>query len=270
MSIEEAEALPLAADCPRCRGLCCIGPAFAASADFGHTKPAATRCHHLAPDARCTIHADLRGRGYAGCASYDCLGAGQHAVALLDAAAGPDDAVQGDLLAAFEVLRPLHELVFYLADLAAVDDDPRLGRARDRIVALASPDPGDAAVDLAAVDPGAVHAEMTPLLRAASQRVRRASGWPSRDRSGADLAGADLRGADLRATCLRGAVLIGADLRRADLRAADLIGADLRGSDLRGANLATALFVTPMQVGSARGDPTTRLPSRLRRPRHWR
>ena len=50
---------------------------------------------------------------------------------------------------------------------------------------------------------------------------------------------------------------------------ADLLGADLRGARLDGADLADALFLTPPQVASARGDRTTRLPAGLDAPAHW-
>lgn len=269
MSFDPAQALSLAADCSRCRALCCVGPGFTASADFAHTKPAGTPCHHLGPDARCTIHVELRARGYGGCTAYDCFGAGQRAVALLDAATGPAGAPQHDLLAAFAVLRPLHEMLLHLSELTTLDDDPRLSQSLDRVLALATPAPDVAAHALADLDMDAVHAEVAPLLREASRRIRASSGWPVRERIGADLAGADLLGADLRATCLRGASLLGADLRAADLRRADLIGADLRGADLCGADLSTSLCLTRSQVGSARGDRTTLLPARLRRPEHW-
>ena len=50
----------LRADCSRCTGLCCVAPAFAASADFALDKPAGRACPHLQGDSRCGIHADLR------------------------------------------------------------------------------------------------------------------------------------------------------------------------------------------------------------------
>ena len=68
----------LRADCSRCAGLCCVAPAFAASADFAIDKPAGVACPNLADDFRCGIHAQLRDRGFPGCTVFDCFGAGQH------------------------------------------------------------------------------------------------------------------------------------------------------------------------------------------------
>ena len=60
----------------RCAGLCCVAPAFAASADFAIDKPAGRPCPNLRDDFRCGIHAELRERGFPGCEVFDCFGAG--------------------------------------------------------------------------------------------------------------------------------------------------------------------------------------------------
>lgn len=75
--------------------------------------------------------------------------------------------------------------------------------------------------------------------------------------------GADLRKTDLRGANLRGAFLIAADLRESDLSGADLIGADLRDADLRGADLVKSVFLTQMQINTAKGDAHTKLPPSL-------
>jgi uncharacterized protein YjbI with pentapeptide repeats len=67
----------LRADCERCFGLCCVAPAFSASADFAIDKDAGCPCPNLQADFRCAIHDRLRQRGFAGCTVYDCFGAGQ-------------------------------------------------------------------------------------------------------------------------------------------------------------------------------------------------
>jgi hypothetical protein len=252
----------LRADCSSCAGLCCVLPAFAASADFAIDKPAGRACLHLTGDARCGIHADLRQRGFPGCTVFDCFGAGQR---LVQVAGVERPAEDPGVAAAFPVLRQLHELLWYLAEAADLpipaDLRAEVATAQARAERLAAGDP-DA---LAAVDTAAVRAGAGELLGRVSAAVRRGG----RDRRGADLVGADLRRTDLRRASLRGAYLIGADLRGADLTAVDLLGADLRAADLRGADLTGALFLTRPQVAAARGDGATRLPAALERPPHW-
>jgi hypothetical protein len=264
-----------------------VAPAFARSADFAIDKPAGTPCAHLQQDFRCGIHADLRGRGFPGCTIFDCLGAGQR---VTQAFAGRDwraPEVAGPMFAAFTVARQAHELLWYVEEARERAPDPELD---DVLADLVADELTPAGVD-------AARERVGELLRWASERVRacagsadvgvpggRATDGPHalrtdggrgngrrgpRDHSRADLVGVRWRGVDLRGATLRGALLLGADLRGADLRLTDLLGADLRGADLRGADLSTSLFVTPMQVAAARGDATTRLPSRVPRPAHW-
>jgi hypothetical protein len=241
-------------------GLCCVGPGFARGADFAIDKAAGVACPHLGGDDRCGIHAELRERGFGGCAVYDCFGAGQRVVGLLGRRRSTE------MYGVFAVLRQAHELLWYLR---AVDGlagaEAVYGAAR----ALAA-DVGELAAappaDLLGADIEGRRDEVRAVLRRASELARVPAGA---DHAGADLVGADLRGADLRAACLRGAYLIGTDLRRADLRTADLLGADLRGADLAGADLRGALFLTQPRLEAARGDAATRLPAGLMRPGHW-
>ncbi|GAA1840982.1 pentapeptide repeat-containing protein [Asanoa iriomotensis] len=257
--------MELTADCTRCVGLCCVVPAFAKSVDFAIDKPAGQPCPHLGGDFRCGIHSKLRAEGFRGCTVYDCFGAGQHLTQ--ETFGGRVD--RPAMVAAFPVMRELHELLFYLT--AALElklpgsQRAALETARAQTEALT----GGTADELTKLDVAPHWAAVNDLLIRASATVRGTATGPHRERRGADLVGKDLRRTDLRAANLRGAYLIGADLRGSDLSWADLIGADLRDADLRGARLRTALFVTQPQVESARGDHGTALPTGLRRPDHW-
>jgi hypothetical protein len=173
------------------------------------------------------------------------------------------------MFAVFEVMRQLHELLWYLTEALALPPArpvrAELGAALDeteRLTAL-SPD------GVLEVDVAAHRQDVNVLLLCASELVRAGAGHRTADRRGADLIGADLRGADLRGASFRGAYLVGADLRGADLRLADLTGADLRAADLAGADLSDSIFLTQAQLDAARGDPDTKLSPARTRPAHW-
>jgi uncharacterized protein YjbI with pentapeptide repeats len=259
----------LRADCERCFGLCCVVPAFAASADFAIDKPAGKACPNLLADFRCGIHAGLRDKGFRGCTVFDCFGAGQQVAQVTfggeDWRAAPGTARQ--MFEVFKVMRELHELLWYLTEaLALPAAAPIHGELRAALEETESMTNGSAdAVE--ALDLGSHWQRVNALLLRASELVR--AGLHGKDKRRADLIGARLKGADLRAADLRGAYLIGADLRGADLRTADLIGADLRDTDLRGADLTGSLFLTQPQVNAAKGDAATRIPGVLTRPPHW-
>jgi hypothetical protein len=97
---------------------------------------------------------------------------------------------------------------------------------------------------------------------------------PNADFTGADLSEStfvdlDLSEVDLRCADLSGANLTGTLLTQADMREAILEKANLRGVDLRGADLRDARGLTQEQIGQARGDGRTQLPSGLERPESW-
>jgi len=262
----------LRADCARCAGLCCVAPAFSASADFAIDKAAGQPCPNLRPDFRCGIHARLRQRGFPGCAAYDCFGAGQKVT--LGTFGGQDwrraPGIAAQMFRVFTIMRQLHELLWYLGEAlalpAAAPLHNELGQAFEETERLTRGTPAD----LETLEMTARRRDVSALLRRASELARAGSGGQGgADLAGADLIGRDLTGAELRGASLRGAVLIGASLRGADLRGADLTGADLRGADLRGADMAGSIFLTQSQVDAARGDARTRLPPTLTSPAHW-
>jgi hypothetical protein len=262
---------PLRADCARCFGLCCVAPAFTASADFAIGKAAGAPCPNLRADFGCGIHDRLRESGFPGCTVFDCFGAGQRVAQVTfhgtSWRAAPETAVQ--MFEAFTVMRQLHELLWYLREAASLPKARVLAeriavKRRDTERVANAP-----AEELQAFDLDRHWQETNELLREASRLTRQGVRRRPLERRGADLIGKDLRRADLRGANLRGAYLIGADLRGADLFKADLIGADLRGAQVGGARLAEAVFLTQPQIDAARGDAATTLPAALRRPAHW-
>jgi uncharacterized protein YjbI with pentapeptide repeats len=258
-------------DCERCFALCCVAPAFSASADFAIDKDAGRPCPNLKADFRCRIHSRLRSKGFPGCAVYDCFGAGQKVSQVTfegkDWRRAPRTAKQ--MFDVFAIMRQLHELLWYLTEALSlqlarpVHEELRL--ALDATERLTHKSPGA----LMELDVASHRRDINALLLRVSELARAGAGNKRKDHRGADLIGSNLRDADLRGANLRGAYLIRADLRGADLRKADLTGADFRDADLRGADLSDSIFLTQSQLDAARGDATTELPPQFARPAHW-
>jgi len=128
----------LNADCAACCGLCCVSAPFDADQGFGYDKPAHEPCRHLAAGFRCGIYADRAGQGFAGCNTYDCLGAGQrvtHAFAPDTWQSAPERAA--GMHDAFLRMRGLHELLSLLATarrlVRDVEWDARLAAQQQRV-----------------------------------------------------------------------------------------------------------------------------------------
>lgn len=252
----------LTADCSRCFALCCVLLPYSRAAGFGADKPGGVVCPQLAADDRCTIHADLRERGWPGCTVFDCFGAGQQvAQVTYGGRSWRDHDDLGEMAAVLSVMRRVQEMLAHVGEVQRRTPEPAAQAAWDRLLEIRDLGP----VELLTLDLDELQDEIGEVLAAASTRVRGAGP----DLRRADLAGADLRGRPLRDAALRGALLIGADLRGADLGAADLLGADLRDADLRGTDLRGVLFLTQPQVDGARGDAATRLPEALHPAAPW-
>src|SRR3954465_15143997 len=121
----------LRADCSRCAGLCCVAPAFAASADFAIDKPAGRACPNLQDDFRCGIHAQLRERGFPGCTVFDCFGAGQQLTQTTFGGQSWREAPEpaASQFAVFPVMRQLHEMLWYLTEAEVLTEAEILPRA---------------------------------------------------------------------------------------------------------------------------------------------
>jgi uncharacterized protein YjbI with pentapeptide repeats len=267
----DGERFRLRADCARCFALCCVAPAFSASADFAITKQAGHACPHLQADFRCGIHARLRQQGFRGCAVYDCFGAGQQVSQVTFGGRDwrRDPRIAQQMFAVFPIVRALQELLWYLTEALTLPPArtlrTELSRALEETERLTRNSP-EALVRL---DVAAHRQEVNALLLRTSELVRAGTHRQNQDLRGADLIGANLNGADLQGASLRGAYLIGADLRSADLKMADLIGADLRDADLGGADLTGSIFLIQSQLDAARGDAVTKVPASLTRPAYW-
>ncbi len=266
-------------DCERCFGLCCVALYFSASEGFPTNKEAGKPCINLKSDFTCSIHKNLRNKGFKGCTAYDCFGAGQKVAQVTfgghDWRQAPESAKQ--MFEAFLIMRQLHEMLWYLTQAFILQTDhgikEEISSMLDNTKRLTLLE-----VDsLLALDVAAHRTKVNILLKNTSEVVRaKACGGKStssRNRNAnsrrLDYFGVDLRKTNLRGADLRGACLIAANLRGVDLSWADLIGADLRDADLSGANLINSIFLTQSQLNTAKGDSHTNLPMMLVRPNYW-
>ena len=197
----------LTADCSRCFALCCVLLPYSRAAGFGADKPGGVPCPQLADDDRCTIHADLRERGWPGCTVFDCFGAGQQvAQVTYGGTSGASTTTSARWPAVLSVMRRVHEMLAHLGEVAPPYAGARGARPRGTGCSrCATRRP----VELLTLDLDELQDEVGDVLAAASARVR--GDGPDLRRT--DLAGADLRDRELRDAGLRGALLIGADLR---------------------------------------------------------
>lgn len=265
-------------DCANCFGLCCVAFHYLKSEDFPINKPAGQPCVHLADSYACTIHSELRERGFKGCTVYDCLGAGQFVSQVtFHGRSWREGEVDGPrMFAIVPIMSQVHELLLYITDILSRDipehDARLLETLLEELLSFRELPPEQ----LTGTALMAFRQRARPLFVRLSLHIR-ANGLKQvgltltsrHEQDRADLIGRNVSRHDVRGTCYRGALLIGANLSGKDLLYVDFMGADVRDLDVRGAVLIDSLFLTQMQVNAMNGDRHTKLAPIYTRPSHW-
>ena len=165
--------LVLRGDCGQCAALCCAHHAFDRSDKFAIDKPAGVPCPNLTGAGSCTIHASLEASGFSGCASYDCLGAGQHVVQGLFGGRNwqAEPALKKPMFEAFRVMRQVHELLVLLREARRLPlDDEQSGQCA-ALEAELLPRGGWTLTGLAAFERGPVPGRVEAFLLALRDHV---------------------------------------------------------------------------------------------------
>lgn len=107
------------------------------------------------------------------------------------------------------------------------------------------------------------------LMKELSRRISNSMGTGLGKKTSMDYMGKDLHGKNLAGTDFSMSYLIAANLEKADLRGANFLGADMRDANIKDTDLSRSLFLTQMQINSAKGNRRTKLPVYISRPEEW-
>ncbi|WP_444642500.1 pentapeptide repeat-containing protein [Caproiciproducens sp. R1] len=255
-------------DCEKCSGLCCVALYCAKTDGFPDDKDAGKPCRYLAPDFRCGIHADLKGRKMSGCLAYECLGAGQKTTQIYSSvgdwktAPGQAEAI----FQTFSVLFQLHQILWYLIEAASLTSDEKTAAAVDALIEENQQMSQFSRGSLLEPDIAGHKSKANRILK---KIIGSISSEDPESRQRADFLGKNFRKASLDRKDFSMSLLIAADLEGCSLDKTVFLGADLRDANLKNTDLSRSVFLTQMQINSAKGNRNTRLPDGLRRPSAW-
>lgn len=266
-------------DCEKCFGLCCVALYFSKSEGFPNDKVPGKPCANLQSNFHCSVHNDLRKKGFKGCTIYDCFGAGQKVsqVTFKDQSWIDSPELASQMFDSFLIIRQLHEMLWYLADASTFILDKatlnKLNLIIEETQNLTILDPNH----LKNIDIKNHRIKVNDILRKSNNIVKIKLNLDKKNIHnnkkvlipGYDFIGLDLTSTNLIGANLSGSLLIASNLSYCNLKGANLIGADLRDANIRGANLENALFLNQSQVNSAIGNSATKLPFSLNRPFYW-
>nr|WP_255575653.1 pentapeptide repeat-containing protein [Caproiciproducens faecalis] len=86
---------------------------------------------------------------------------------------------------------------------------------------------------------------------------------------GTDFLGKNFKKANLDRRDFSMSLLIAANLEGCSLDRTVFLGADLRDANIKNTDLSKCVFLTQMQINSAKGNSSTRLPAGLHHPAAW-
>jgi uncharacterized protein YjbI with pentapeptide repeats len=223
---------------------------------------------HLLPDFRCAIHPQLAQANMKGCLTYDCFGAGQRVtqVCFPETNWRKTPAQASEIFKVFLAMVELHLLLWYLIEAWSVVSDDRCLSDIEALVEENKQMTARSPAEILEIGVEEHRRNVNRLLKKVSKMMAlgHSDSKRSRDFLGKDFAGANLDGRDLSMS-----LLIAANLEGCNLRGANFLGADLRDARVADTDLTECIFLTQMQVNSAKGNTDTKLPPHLSRPVTW-
>ena len=117
--------------CENCVAYCCVALAFDKSGMFAYEKQAAEPCKHLDGQHACSIHNNLKEKGFRGCIRYNCFGAGQRVTNEIFGGRSwrehPDEAAE--MFETYQAMHKVHEFLAMLKEVRKLKlDETQIGQ----------------------------------------------------------------------------------------------------------------------------------------------
>lgn len=203
---------------------------------------------------------------------HDCFGAGQK---ITEGLFWPPDwntisRADADLIfQSFLNVMQLHQILWYLSEASMLNlpqkERSQICRLLDEGATLEKTAPET----LLTTDIDAFREKVNALLKNVCREIheRLRPGDPSKP--GGNYMGKNMKNKNLSGTDFSMSLLIAANLEGACLYGANFLGADMRDTNIKNADLSQSLFLTQIQINSAKGNSSTKLPPYLKLPSVW-
>ena len=258
----------LKTDCEKCSGLCCVALYCAKTDGFPEDKDAGNPCINLMPDFRCAIHSQLSQKNMRGCLAYDCFGAGQAVTQSFspDANWSKKPKQADEIFQTFLAVFQLNQMLWYLIEALSAVSDKQLESQIEMLILENEQRTSQPSGKLLSPDIEVYRLKVNEILK---KVIKIISVSPSSGGKNKDFFGKDFKKANLEHRDFSMSLIIAANLKECRLRGAILLGADMRDAIIEDTDLSECLFLTQMQINSAKGNSNTKIPAGLSRPSSW-
>ena len=262
---------PYKINCRSCSGLCCVALYFSKSDGFPKDKKAGIACKNLQPDYQCKVYPQLSEQGLKGCMAYDCFGAGQYVTSYIKDLPNWRTISQKEaeqIFNSFLAVMRVYQTLWYLSQCFIL----QLPQSEKKQAGLLI-DEGNKLIDiplerLAVLDVQPFCGKSNNYLRHICTIFQ--SYFPDSGKvSSKNYIGKNLKQKNLKGKDFSMSLLIAANLAQSNLYGANFLGADTRDTNICNTDLSQCLFLTQIQINSAKGNNKTILPPYLHRPKTW-
>lgn len=253
-------------DCEKCSGLCCVGLYCSKIDGFPEDKEANIPCKHLQSNFKCDIHSQLFKKNLKGCLTYECFGAGQKVTQMYGASGdwSTNSSQRKEIYEVFLRITQLHQMRWYLIQAFNMNKSLELNKEIALLIQeneeIANQEPNR----LLNYNLCPYREKTNNILRRITEQIAKPSKEKNKSFLGRDFKGKNLDGRDFSM-----ALMIASNLESCSLREANFLGTDMRDANVKNADMSQSLFLTQMQVNSAKGNSATKLPLYLSRPSSW-
>lgn len=255
-------------DCNKCSGLCCVALFCTKTDGFPANKEAGIPCKHLVSDFRCYIHSKLVDKNMRGCLAYDCFGAGQKVTQdcypNVTWKTHPEKA--NEIFEVFLIVFQLHQMEWYLLESLSLITDKQLQANIEALISENEQITNQPSDKILKFNNEKYRLKVNHVLKQVSDMITTDSAEEAHSK---DCSGRNFKKANLNAKNFSMALLIAANLEGCSLQGTNFLGTDMRDANIKNTDLSSCVFLTQMQINSAKGNHNTKLPKNLSHPVSW-
>lgn len=260
-------------DCEKCCGLCCVALYFTKSDGFPEDKEAGTPCKYLRDDYNCKIYSKLSKQGMKGCMAYDCFGAGQFVTSHLNSL--PDwynisSKEAAEIFDTYLVVLRVHQTLWYLTQCSIL----QLPRS-EKEQAKSLINEGCSLIEKPSAILSVLDLDAQPFYEKSNEYLKHICvTYQTYNRNISEIKNKNFMGKNMQRKNLKKldfsmSLLIAANLTQANLSGTNFLGADMRDTNICGTDLSQSLFLTQIQINTAKGNKDSILPPYLHKPKTW-
>lgn len=255
-------------DCEKCSGLCCVALYCTKTDGFPGNKEAGIPCKYLMSDFRCSIYSKLSEQNMRGCIAYDCFGAGQKVTQDLypNVAWNTRREKANEIFEVFLIVFQVYQMEWYLLESLSLVTDKQIQSIIEALISENEQITNRPSEEILKFDIEKYRLKVNQLLKQVSDMITPDSDDEAHSK---DCIGRNFRKANMNAKNFSKTLMIGANLEGCSLQGTNFLGADMRDANVKNTDLSSCVFLTQMQINSAKGNRNTKLPKNLTYPDLW-